>query len=102
MKSLIISLFTFLIFSSLVLANPISSFAVNNNNNHNPNNVFRNFCEKHPQFIFCHKDDDHDFCRKNPEKRECHIDVPEFGFIPGAIALLSSGGFFFFLKKRAS
>ena len=27
------------------------------------------------------------------------VSVPEFGFIPGVIALLSSGGSFLFLKK---
>lgn len=30
------------------------------------------------------------------------VSVPEFGLVPGVIALLTSGGVFVFLKKRKS
>lgn len=83
---------------------PNTALAGNNqggNNNHN-----NNHCYGFPWNRHCDNNNDHDHdrdnCRKHPERGECHTSVPEFGMIPGAIALLSSGGTFLYMKKRYS
>jgi hypothetical protein len=60
-----------------------------------------NFGNKPISYPPCKKNDDENDCQKHPERKECNASVPEFGVIPGAIALLTSGGTFIFLKKRS-
>jgi hypothetical protein len=126
MKLFIILSFALLIFSGFALATPVSSFATNNNNNNNYTHFLANWklwpiFNNHNNKDNSKKDnnnkdnnknnnnhndnnknkpkDDND-CGKHPEKGECHVNVPEFGAIPGAIALVSSGGTFLYFKKR--
>src|ERR1035437_1873351 len=103
MKLLISLSFALLNFSGIALATPVSSFATTNNNNNQNQNHNQNDdknCNKHPERSECKKEKDDKDCNKHPERNECHVSVPEFGTIPGAIALVSSGGSFLFLKKR--
>lgn len=98
--------FAIIIAVFLAFAVPNSAFASNGNNFSNFTNFFHfnsnhgNDNNNNDNNNNDNKDKDKEDCKKHPEKRECHADVPEFGFVTGAIALLSSGGTFLFLKKR--
>lgn len=39
-------------------------------------------------------------CIKHPENPNCTVSVPEFGFVPGVVAALTSAGSFLVLKRR--
>ncbi len=102
MKSIITLLFALLIFSAFQLSMPTTAHANSFFDGagdgfgsifHRFDNWFRNWDRD------WNRDDD-ELCHLHPEFNGCHPSVPEFGLIPGAIALLSSGGTFLFLKKR--
>jgi len=73
--------------------NPWDSSCKNNNNQGNNNNLNQFFCIFTPWRSSCKNNNDQG--NNNP------VSVPEFGDIPGVIALVSSGATFFFLKKKS-
>jgi len=92
MKLLITLSFTLLIFSGFALAKPVSTFA-----------------RADDYVTVCHKGNTITFdrsalpahLRMGDTVGACPpVSVPEFGVIPGAVAALSSGGAFLYLKKK--
>ncbi len=103
MKILITLLFALVIFSGFATVNPSSSLATSGNNNHSneQDNDKKDKEDKKDKKDKKDKEDKDDKdCRKHPERSECHAEVPEFGIIPGALAALSSGGAFLYLRKK--
>lgn len=100
MKLLSILLFAIISFSGYALATPVSSFAESNSNNNSNHSNDKRDKDEDDDKGDKDKDEEKNVCKKHPEKPQCQVSVPEFGAIPGVIALITSGGTFFYFKRR--
>jgi hypothetical protein len=93
MKYLISLSLALILVSGFVLANPMTSFAREDK----PVTICHN-----GQTITVDESSLPAHLRHGDYQGPCTVDVPEFGMIPGALAALTSGGAFLYMKKRNS
>jgi len=95
-------------FFALLLTSSGSTTFVNghNHNQGNNDNLNQFLCIINPWNNSCKESNNNNSnnecdCKKNPKDPRCNVSVPEFGVIPGVIALVSSGITIFFLKNKS-